>query len=290
MMQGDKKADAGEAPSTLVPILDYLVEKRGFDFTGYHPDMLARRISKRLFATGCKDFTAYLARLNRDADEVDQLVEVLTIHVSRFFRDALTFELIAERILPALIREKAIGDPASLRIWSAGCARGEEPYSVAILLHELQEKEAHPITFHFFATDIDAGALQDARRACYPLTSVEEIRHRLLMKYFTPEGAMFRLIPEIKDKVLFSLYDMLDKKHRAPPESVFGGFDLVLCRNLLIYFNPEYQVRIFEKLYHALATDGYLVLGEAETPPPSLRHLFNQAFESSPIYRKRRKA
>jgi chemotaxis protein methyltransferase CheR len=186
-----------------------------------------------------------------------------------------------------MVAEKAaMGHPA-LRIWSAACARGEEPYSVAILIHALLEKEGRKMDLHLFATDIDKGVLRDAREALYTLSSVEDIKHRLLLKYFRPEGASFRLIPEIKAQVHFSCYDMLDEKRGVPPESVFGGFDLVLCRNLLIYFNPDDQVRIVEKLHHALADNGYLILGRVETLPLRLRHLFKQVFDFSPIYRKR---
>jgi len=271
----------------LKPILDYLMEKRGFDFSGYHPAMLERRIGQRLTATSCKNFSEYFSCLQQNADELDRLLDVITINVSRFFRDTLTFELIADRVLPAIVREKTQARDQSLRVWSAGCARGEEPYSLAILIHELLRKEEVAMNLHLFATDIDCGALADAGKALYPLSSVENIKHRLLTKYFTPEGSSFRLIPEIKKRVTFSLYDMLDKKRGVPPESVFGNFDLVLCRNLLIYFNTEYQETIFEKLYHSLAKNGILILGEAEAPTTMYRHHFSRVFDFSPTYRKR---
>jgi chemotaxis protein methyltransferase CheR len=292
----------------LTPILDYLLEKRGFDFSGYHPAMLARRIGQRLAATSCQDFGDYLSCLQQNVDELDRLLDVITINVSRFFRDTLTFELIAARILPDIIGEKTRARDQSLRVWSAGCARGEEPYSLAILIHELLRNEEKtgdtsqinqgasaenkygkcpPFSLHLFATDIDLKALADAGKALYPLSSVENMKHRLLTKYFTQEGTFFRLIPEIKKLATFSLYDMLDKKHGVPPESVFGAFDLVLCRNLLIYFNTEYQETIFEKLYHSLAKNGILILGEAEAPTMTYRHHFSRIFDFSPIYRKR---
>ena len=276
-----------ETDGGLKPILDYLLEKRGFDFSGYHPAMLERRIGQRLAATSSKDFGDYLCCLQRNAPELDRLLDVLTINVSRFFRDTLTFELIADRILPAMVRDKIQARDHSLRVWSAGCARGEEPYSLAIIIHELLRKEEVAMNLHLFATDIDGGALVDAGGALYPLSSVENIKHRLLTKYFTPEGISFRLMPEIKERVTFSLYDMLDKKHGVPPESVFGNFDLVLCRNLLIYFNTEYQETIFEKLYHSLANHGYLILGEAEAPTMTYRRHFSRVLDFSPIYRKR---
>ena len=275
-----------ETIKALKPVLDYLLEKRGFDFSGYRPAMLERRIRQRLTATSSADFSEYLSCLQRNADELDHLIDVITINVSRFFRDTLTFELIADRILPAIILEKTRLQDDSLRIWSAGCAMGEEPYSLAILIHELLEKEKLAMNLHIFATDIDSRALADAEKAVYPLTSVEHMKHRLLTKYFTREGASFRLIPEIKELITFTPYDMLDKKHSVPPESVFGSFDMVLCCNLLIYFNITYQEAVFAKLYHSLAANGILILGEAEAPTIMYQRHFNRVFDFSPIYRK----
>lgn len=270
-------------------ILNHLAEARGLDFSGCHADMLVQQIRRRLAATACKDLCEYLACLQCDAAEQDHLIDAMTVNVSRFFRDALTFELLAVRVLPDMVRRKAGARNATLRVWSAGCARGEEPYSVAILLRELLEQDRATPPLHLFATDIDQRALQEAREARYPLSSVEHMPHRLLTKYLTPEGDCFRLNPDVRATVHFSFHDMLDKRCAVPPESVFGAFDLVLCRNLLIYFNPEYQARIFAKLHRALARNGCLVLGEAEAPPATLRHRFQRLFDSSPIYRKRQK-
>jgi chemotaxis methyl-accepting protein methylase len=276
-----------EIPSDLKPILDYLMEKRGFDFSGYHPAMLARRIGHRVTALNGKDFKDYLLHVKDNPAEIDRLLDVITINVSRFFRDTLTFELLADRILPAMVLEKARRRDLSLRIWSAGCAMGEEPYSVAILIHELLRKEGLMMDLHMFATDIDAKILKGAEKAVYPISSVENIKYRLLTRYFTPAGDCFRLVPEIRDQVGFSLYDMLDKKHIVPPESIFGNFDLVLCRNLLIYFNTDYQDTLFAKLHHSLSPKGILVLGEAEAPTPKYQHSFIRMGEFGPIYRKK---
>ena len=268
-------------------ILDYLLEKRSFDFSRYHLSMLERRISQRVAATTCKDFSQYISLLHGDDHELDHLLDALTINFSRFFRDTLTFELIADRVLPTILNEKISLRNRSLRIWSAGCAKGEEPYSLAILIHELLDREGIEMNLHIFATDIDGGALKDAATAVYPLESVDHMKHRLLTKYFIATEELFRLIPEIKKLVTFSHYDILDKKHGVPPESVFGNFDLVLCRNLLIYFNPEYQETIFSRLSHALAENGHLILGEAEARPLKYQRYFERVFEFSPIYRKK---
>ncbi|PKL38233.1 MAG: chemotaxis protein CheR [Candidatus Riflebacteria bacterium HGW-Riflebacteria-1] len=271
----------------LLPILDYLMEKRGFDFSGYRAAMLERRISRRLAATRCKDFHRYLTFLQNNPAELDMLLDAITINVSSFFRDPLTFELLADRIIPSILESKFRLKDDSIRIWSAGCAMGEEPYSLAIIIHELLQKEKLRITPHIFATDIDAKALKEAEKAVYKTSSLENIKQRQITRYFTQASQAFQLLPEIINMVTFSQYDMLDQKRRVPPASIFGNFDLILCRNLLIYFNTDYQKTIFTKLHHALAQNGILILGQAEAPGPKHQHFFSRIIDFSPIYRKR---
>ncbi len=270
----------------LKRLLDYLKQERGFDFTGYHAAMVERRISRRLSITKCSNHEEYLDCLHRTPDELDHMLDVLTINVSRFFRDSLTFELLADRILPAIAAEKVRTGDRSLRIWSSGCANGEEPYSVAILIRELMQKEGIALNPHIFATDIDQPALIAAQEAVYPPAGLEDMKMRLLNRYFTADGSSYRIIPEIKALVNFSRYDMLDAKHRVPPESVYGNFDIVLCRNLLIYFTTDYQDKIFARLHAALAPGGHLILGEAEMPTVHYQHHFTKAFDVAQIYRK----
>ena len=273
-------------PSELTPILDYLMEHRGLDFSGVHPDMLVRRMGHRLEALNCNDFKDYFSFIQRETGEIDLLLNAITINVSRFFRDPLTFELLAERILPAILRQKVLAGDDTLRIWSAGCAMGEEAYSLAILIQELLLKEGRTMKLHLFGTDIDTQILGKAAKGVYPLASVENVKYGLFKKYFISAGEAFMLIPKIKRQVTFSFYDILDKGHRVPPESIFGNFDLICCRNLLIYFNTRYQETIFAKLHQALAQNGYLILGEAESPPPNSQQDFNRVVEFHPIYQK----
>ena len=273
-------------PNELTPILDFLMEHRGFDFSGVHPNMLVRRMGHRLEALNCNDFKDYFFYIQENAGEIDHLLNAITINVSRFFRDPLTFELLAERILPAILRQKVQAKDDSLRIWSTGCAMGEEAYSLAILIQELLLKEGRTMELQLFGTDIDTRILGEAAKGIYPVASVENVKYGLLKKYFIPAGKNFMLIPKIKEQVIFSFYDMLDKGHRVPPESIFGNFDLICCRNLLIYFNTRYQETIFAKLRRALAQNGYLILGETESPPPNSQQDFNRVVEFHPIYQK----
>lgn len=268
-------------------ILNYLNEKRGFDFSGYRIAMVARWIGERMTSIKVENTSDYLYYLKENANELDNLFDVLTINVSRFFRDTLTFDYIADRVLPAIVYEKKKANDNSIRVWSAGCAMGEEPYSIAILIHELREKEALKTSVNIFATDIDGKILKKAKKAAYPYESIKSIKYRLLKKYFTAEEEIFQLMPDIRNIVSFSVYDILDKKSYAPPESVFGGFDLVLCRNVLIYFDTEHQDQIFGRLYRSLAKNGYLVLGEAEIPSINYQGRFRKVNECCHIYQKR---
>lgn len=271
----------------LKRILNYLNKIRGFDFSGYRIPMIERRAKQRFPSTKCSNYTDYLQYLKNNPDELDNLIDVLTINVSRFFRDTLMFEYFADRILPAVIRQKNETGDQTLRIWSSGCAMGEEPYSIAILIKEFFKKDALDININLFATDIDAKILKKAKKASYSFESIKNVKYRLLKKYYVSKGKSFQLIPEIRDLVSFSVYDILDKKTSTPPESVFGDFDLVFCRNVLIYFDDEYQDQIFKKLYRSLSKPGYLVLGEAEIPSRKYQRYFQRVNECCHIYQKR---
>ena len=278
-------------------ILQYLKMERGFDFSGYRPSMIERQIIRRGTATECEDQTAYLRYLQRHPHELDRLVDALTINVSRFFRNALTFEYLAHKIIPLIIQEKARLRNHSLRVWSAGCALGEEPYSIAIVIKEILNKEDLGLKLSIFATDIDKEALKKAVAAVYPFDGIRNVKYGLLKRYFTPvenhgkQGEdmgeeCFQLVREIRDTVSFSFYDMLNPNTFAPPESIFGGFDVVLCRNVLIYFKIDHRDIIFDKLYRSLNQNGYLVLGEAEILNTGYERFFRKVDANCHVYRK----
>lgn len=270
----------------LTPILNYLHTKRGLDFSGYRISMIERRLVQRIYATTCGNAAEYLRYVVDRPVELDHLIDALTINVSRFFRNALTFEYIAATILPEMVSRKKTSHDHSLRIWSAGCAMGEEPYSVSILIRELIEKEPLNLDVHIFGTDIDEKILAKALRAKYPFESVSEVKFGLLKKYFDITADGFHLIQKIRNSVSFSVYDILDTKTLTPSESIFGSFDMVFCRNLMIYFDAECQNRIFEKLYRSLSQNGYLVLGSAELAPPRFRACLKKVSACCHIYQK----
>lgn len=267
-------------------ILDYLQNQKGFDFSGYRSSMLERRINKRLLATETGNFNEYCKYLMNNQIEVDELIDALTINVSKFFRNPFVFEFISEKLVPRLIFGKLKKGEKYLRIWSAGCASGEEPFSLAIIFNEFLEKENLELDLRIFATDIDKKSLKSAKEGVYNFESIKEVKYGLLSKYFIQENSSFKIVSKIKNMVNFSFYDLLEKKSYAPPESIFGNFDLVFCRNVLIYFNLEYQEKIFEKLHHSLAPKGYLILGEAEMIFKRYERYFTSLSEFLKIFQK----
>jgi len=270
----------------LIKILNLLKEQRGFDFRGYRTSMLERRVQKRLYSTKSNDLDDYFEYLNNNPDELDNLIDVFTINVSRFFRNSLSFEYIKKIIIPDLFTSKAKNNDNSLRIWSAGCSFGEEPYSMAIIINEFLRKEETTIKLNIFATDIDKKALDKAAVGSYGVNSIDKVKYCILQKYFAQDGEQFRIDQDIKKLVHFSFFDLLDKKHLVPPDSIFGGFDIVICRNVLIYFNPDYQQIIFNKLSKSLNPNGYLILGESEVPVDGFKHKFRRENKCCKIYRK----
>jgi len=270
----------------LNKILSFLKEQRGFDFLGYRTSMLERRIQKRVFNTNSNNFEDYFKYISKHPNELNRLIDVLTINVSSFFRNPLVFEFLNMKIKTELIQTKGKVNDNILRIWSAGCSFGEEPYSIAIILNELNRTEGISIQSKIFATDIDKNALERASEGIYNMNHICEVKHNVFNKYFTKVEEQNKLSSEIKNMVKFSFHDLLDKKHKVPPESIFGGFDIVLCRNVLIYFEPAYQKIIFKKLYNSLNKNGYLVLGESEVPAKEYKHKLLRENINCKIYRK----
>lgn len=275
-------------PSDILKILEFLRNERGFDFTGYYPSMLERRLNKRLFETKINNTTDYFELLIKDNKEIDNLIDILTINVSRFFRNPLYFEYLSHEIIPKIIKAKIGKNENSLRIWSAGCSSGEEAYSIAIIINEFLKKGEIELKTNIFATDIDKKELSFAQKGKYQHDSMADVKYGLLNKYFAiNKDKSYTIDPEIRKMVAFSFYDLLDKKSYVPQESIFGDFDIVLCRNVLIYFKPRFQKVIFDKLSRSLHIGAYLVLGEAEMPPEEFKNSFNKEFMHCNIYRKR---
>lgn len=272
--------------SKYLPILWYLKKEKSFDFEAYQSGMLKRRIENRIIKTGAKNLENYFSYLQNTLGEPSQLIDNFMIHVSEFFRDSLCFEILSKEIIPKIILEKEQKGDKYLRIWSAGCSYGEEAYTLAILLNEQVLKEKVDITINIFATDIDNEALKIADYGEYLAESIGNVKFGLYKKYFTEKNGKHLISDEIKKMVQFSRYDLLDTHSYAPSDSVFGDFDLIVCRNVLIYFNLKYQNHIFSKLYKSLKSNGILMLGEAEVPVNHYNEQFKKITKNCKIFKK----
>ena len=251
-----------------------LLERRGFDLGMYKDRCVKRRIAARVRACGFHAARPYLERLARDEAELDALLAAITINVSQFFRNPSTFQTLEREVLPTLLqRARDAGRP--LRLWSVGCASGEEPYSLALLAEELHGSERE---VEIRASDISTPALALAEAGSYDAQRMTEVPAALRERYFLAETGGFRLREEIRRRVRFQQQDIL-------ASGAFLPADLILCRNVLIYFSRADQDRILRRFATALGVGGYLVLGRAETLLGEIRQMFHADFPVERIYR-----
>jgi two-component system CheB/CheR fusion protein len=238
-------------------LLGYLKRSRGFDFTAYKRPSLTRRIEKRMQAVGVKGFADYTDYLEVHPDEFTHLFNNILINVTSFFRDDTAWQLIRESVLPALAGSPQ--DQHQIRVWTAGCASGEETYSAAMLLAEAIGRDAFRDRVKIYATDVDDDALLQARAATYDGRQVQMVPPDLLERYFTRNGDLWTFDKDLRRQVIFGRHDLIQD---APISRV----NLLICRNTLMYFNSEAQSRILARFHFALADEGVLFLGKAEMP------------------------
>jgi len=236
---------------------DLILQAGGIDLELYKERCILRRITVRQRACGASNLRAYLKLVRQNPEERARLLSVLTIHVSQFFRNPGTFRSIREEVLPAILAKKQAGGGRALRFWSVGCAGGEEPYSLAILLRETGAEALRDYSTAIYATDVDPASLQQAREGRYPLSSLADVPARWRRQYFIQDGDRCQIVPEIRRLVSFKQHNVVD---RLP----FGRIDLLLCRNVLIYMTEALQRRVLESVYEALNPGGFLVLGKVE--------------------------
>ena len=253
-------------------ILDYLRRTRGFDFTAYKRTTLRRRLEKRMERLGIDSQDAYLDHLEVHPDEFAALFNTILINVTSFFRDPQVWEYVASDIVPALLASKGPNDP--IRIWSAGCASGEEAYTLAMVFAEVLGPTGFRERVKIYGTDVDEEALAQSRQAIYTPRQVEGVFPSLVEKYFERVNGQYVFNREIRRSVIFGRHDLIQD---APISRV----DFLACRNTLMYFNAETQGRVLARFHFALHEGGYLVLGKAEM-------LFNHASMFAPLELKRR--
>lgn len=261
-------------------LLRYMRDSRGFDFTGYKRTTLMRRVRHRMAQAGYNTFEEYLDVLQASSDEFSALFNTILINVTAFFRDPDAWEYITMDVIPRVLAERGPDDP--IRVWSAGCASGQEAYTLAMVLAEALGPDAFRQRVKIYATDVDEDALTEARAATYDVKAVESVPTELLEKYFDPVNGRYIFHKDLRRAVIFGRNDLVKD---APISRV----DLLVCRNTLMYMNAETQRNVLGRLHFALAAQGTLFLGHAEMllshsdrfTPLNLKHrIFRKALGS----------
>ncbi|MBF8250664.1 MAG: chemotaxis protein CheR [Deltaproteobacteria bacterium] len=262
---------------TFKAIRDILFEREGFDLDSYKDKCIQRRISFRLRTSGCKNTEEYIELLNKKEEEVKKLLNALTINVTEFFRNQSTFDKLKDIVFPDIFAAK--GGSGTVRIWSAGCASGEEPYTIAIILKEFFSEELKRFNIEITATDVDEGILKKAAEGHYKRDKLVGMVPGLMVRYFKEDGDKYRLSNDIKKMVSFRKEDIFQERlHREK--------DLIICRNLLIYFSRVKQEWVLNEFWKALNPGGFLILGRAEILVGESRKLFSSICPRERIYRK----
>ncbi|MEW6685098.1 MAG: protein-glutamate O-methyltransferase CheR [Candidatus Edwardsbacteria bacterium] len=250
-------------------------DQTGFNAEQYKERPFRRRIAVRMRANKITSYVDYLVLLEKKTGEYDLLLNTLTINVTKFFRNYETYEAVREKIFPKMIKENQRG---ILRFWSAGCASGEEPYSLAIVLQEFLGERKEKVKFEIYGTDIDEESLQRAISGEYTEFSMTEIPPYLCQKYFSFNGK-YKIKEDVKQTVQFLKLDLMEKP-------TFNELDIIFCRNVLIYLSREAQERILVNFYDSLRPGGYLVLGKVETILGEMRRRFEVFDGKERIFRK----
>ena len=248
-----------DAGAWLTAVIELLRTTTAHDFRLYKTGTLERRIERRMAMAGIKlaDRSRYLDRLRTDEPERAALATDLLINVTSFFRDTAVFEELARTVIPELVRKQPADQP--IRLWVAGCSTGEETYSLAMLFQEAIAAEKRIVRLQVFASDVDPAAVATARLGLYPATIANDVSTDRLARFFVREDDGYRVLPELRQSVVFTVQDVL----ADPP---FSRLDMVSCRNLLIYLGHDAQAKVIALLHFSLREGGLLLLGCAETP------------------------
>jgi two-component system CheB/CheR fusion protein len=257
----------------------FVQSKHGTDLSKYRHSCLARRVSLRMTTVGCRDLEDYMEYLEKHPEEVNQLLDVVTIHVTDFFRDRDVFDALSHRVFPEIIGEKLLDGFHTIRIWSAGCSTGEETYSIAILLLELLRRENLDMKLRIFGTDISEEACEYARRGVYADRKACGVAGHLMKRYFEVDGPTCTVSQDVKRHIKFRVHDLFSR----PP---FTMLDLVICRNVLIHFNQDARSVVLTHFNSVMNPGGILVLGKSEAITGPESRMFELIDSRNKIYQK----
>ncbi len=266
-------------------ISDLVLRLQGIDISKYEQSFLKNSIQKRIKDTSCDSFNEYFIFIEQSDEEAKSFVDSLHNSYSDFFRNPLTFAVLERIILPALVLRIAGSKlKKEIRIWSAATAAGQEAYSLAILLEELKNGEPNKFAYRIFATDQCDVQVNKARIGNYSPDELSNLNMKRLNKWFLKEGEIYTVKQELKENIDFSVFDLFSEQLSSPPASIFGGFDIVICANLLFYYKNDYREMIIKKIYSSLVKGGLLITGESEREI-LMNHNCEEIFPRSAIFR-----
>ena len=241
--------------TTLDDLLEFVNQTRGFDFTGYKRSSIERRVAKRMGEVGVGSYDDYIDYLELHADEFESLFNTVLINVTRFFRDPASWEYLATEVLPEIVKSRPEDRP--IRVWSAGCASGEEAYTLAMVLGRVLGDHAFLDRVKIYATDIDEPALEAARHGTFAPRQIEDVPRDALERFFERTDQRYVFRKDLRRCVIFGRNDLVQ-------DAPISRIDLLVCRNTLMYFTAETQAQVLRRFHFALDNEGVLMLGKSE--------------------------
>ena len=264
-------------------IADIYMQYSEVNVARYDDTFLKNTLQKRIEESGCGSVDEYLLLLTRNELESKILVDSLQISYSSFFRNPLTYNILGKLILPGLIDQKINSKNNQIRIWSAACAAGQEAYSIAMLFEELRKCNVNNHCYQIFATDRDENQINMAKKGHYHVSALDNVGLKMVNKWFRRLGEIYTVKTELKKHIEFSVFDLLDTTLSSPPSSIFGGFDIIFCANVLIYYKAPFRKIIMNKMAGAMARGGFLITGETEREI-LLSNNFREVYPRSAIF------
>jgi len=243
-------------------LFQFIQRKYGYNLFEYDDEFVKKAVLKRMSALNYNQISEYYLEIEYNIGEVNILYESLHVNYSQFFRDSLAFVMIEKLVLPSILSNKS--NNSELRIWSAGCSAGQEAYSLAILLSQYAHLKSKEYRYRIFASDISKPSIEKAKIGFFEEHEMDNLKMGHIKTYFTKVADGYVVNEELKSHITFIEFDLLESNLTTPIESIFGGFDLIFCSNLLYYYNKESQEKMIYKMMHSLTDEGYFVSSESE--------------------------
>jgi two-component system, chemotaxis family, CheB/CheR fusion protein len=264
-------------------LLANLQTKFGRDFSNYRLSCIQRRVALRMSTLKLATLDDYLAYLAGNPKEIEQLLDTVTIHVTEFFRDNEVFEAVAKDLVPEIVSNKLHSPSRTIRVWSAGCSTGEETYSLAVVVLRHLQSSGSDLALEVYGTDVSKEACAIAREGVYAARKIESVPGDVTRRYFEAAGTDYRVVPEVRRHVKFSVHDLFSP-------SPFSLLDLVVCRNVLIHFDHSVRNDVLKRFHAALGDRGLLILGKSEAVMGSALACYELVDPRNKIYRKKSSA